>query len=213
MEFAGEFETHVTVAMERGGEPAALRRWASRQGLKCLDIVLERGSTPRQPMLTRRGRGLLSSERAAADELARGLSAAGFSVLRIKIEAGLDNEDIPRTDEDAVLHPAGRYFEHHVKLLLEAGTDVAALAQLAQRHSAHMSRNTFRLRADQREERFVTQRCGGVGSATAGNRLRRLLADISRAGYRQIGLEEEFVVYDSNLRIDAGWIEEAPADE
>ena len=73
--FAGEFETHVTV---RAGDPArldALRAWADDRGMKFHHIVLDRGLTPSQPMVTRRGRGDLTGQLAAAEDLMAGLAA------------------------------------------------------------------------------------------------------------------------------------------
>jgi hypothetical protein len=209
-QFDGDFETHITV---RGDDPAAveaLRLWAGRHGLRFHHIVLDRGRTPSQPMLGRRGHGRLSDERAAAHDLALRLAADGFAVCRVKIEAAPDNRDVPATDAEAVGDP-GRYFEHHVKLALDAAGDLSALTAMAARHDARLSRNARRLRDDGRQERFVTQRCHGVGRPTAGARLRALLAALTAGGYDVVGVEEEYVVYDSDPGVDAGWLDRGGA--
>src|SRR4051812_13031477 len=51
VEFAGEFETHVTVSAADGSALDALRAWAESHGLTFHHIVLERGRTPSQPMV------------------------------------------------------------------------------------------------------------------------------------------------------------------
>jgi len=206
MDFAGNFETHLTIGLDDTAGVEALRAWGEAHGLKCLHILLQRGASPSQPMLTRRGSGDLASELRIANDLSRQLGAAGFRVTRIKIEAACTNRDVPATDADARAHP-GLYFEHHLKLLLDPQTDLVPLASLAQEHAAHLSRNALTARPDGREERFVTQRCRLVGREVARRRLDALLKTLKTHGYPILDVEEEFVVFDSNGEIDAGWID------
>ena len=198
--FDGEFETHLTVAAGRG---EALQRFAAAHGLKCLQIELARGAQPLQPMLSWRSRGVLAQQRAQADAVAAQLRAQGLAPLRIKIEAAPGNRDVPQDDADAV---AGRYFESHIKLLLPADADLAALAERAQRHGAHLSRNALRRREDGLDERFLTQRSRG-GARRALAELGALLAALDAAGLRRVCVETEYVVYDDNLAVDDGWID------
>ncbi|MFM9589596.1 hypothetical protein ACKI1J_16290 [Streptomyces scabiei] len=66
-EFTGEFETHLTVVVGDGpGGEERVRRWAERHRVTYTRIVLDRGAVPDQPMLTVRGEGSLSGQRAAA---------------------------------------------------------------------------------------------------------------------------------------------------
>jgi len=204
VEFDGEFETHVTV---RAADADAVRAWAARHRLKFLHIVLDRGDTVSQPMVTRRATGTLAEQMTAAADLSRRLDAEGFAVTRVKIEAAPGNRDVPQTDAEAIDRHRGRYFEHHVKLALDPTADLSALVTLARRHAAHLSRNARRRRDDGKQERFVTQRCAGVGQAVARRRLTDLLEDLAAEGYVAHDVEEEFVVYDSNLGVDTGWLD------
>ncbi|SDY25783.1 hypothetical protein SAMN04487939_101501 [Lysobacter sp. yr284] len=198
--FAGEFETHLTVAADCGG---ALQRFAAAHGLKCLHIELARGAQPLQPMLSWRGRGGFAQQRARAEAVAAQLRAAGLAPVRIKIEAAPGNRGVPQDDAGAV---AGRYFESHIKLLLPACADLAALAARIGGHGAHLSRNALRTREDGQGERFVTQRShGGLERAYA--QLRALLGELDAMGLRRLGAETEYVVYDDNLAVDDGWID------
>ena len=212
MEFDGQFETHVTARADGPAGVEALRAWAARRGLKFHHIELDRGRTPSQPMVTRQGSGRLSQQLAAAQELAHDLADAGFAVCRIKVEAAPDNRDVPTTDGEATRHP-GRYFEHHVKLALTADADLAALATLAGRHGARLSRNARRRRDEGTAERFVTQRCHGVGLTTARREFDALRHALAAAGYVAVKVEQEYVVWDSNLADDAGWLDAAPAED
>lgn len=206
LEFAGSLETHLTLAAHHANRMDALREFATGHGLKCLHIVLDRGQSASQPMLTRRAQGSLTGELQIAQRLARELEAMGLPITRIKIEAAPSNSDVPQTDCDMHQQLANLYFEHHVKLLLDEDSDVGSLTLIAERHQAHLSRNALRVRDDGRQERFVTQRCWSVGRTTAEERQTALTDELTQAGYTIINIEAEFVVYDSNLEVDAGWI-------
>ncbi|MGY0058924.1 hypothetical protein ACWY4P_20620 [Streptomyces sp. LZ34] len=212
----GEFEIHLTVrpVTGRADSPVpyrALERYAAERAWKFTHIVLDRGRVPSQPMLTLRAAGTLPAARSAADHAAAGLAGAGFTVVRTKVEAAPWAEGVPVSDEDGRTLGPRYYFEHHIKLLLDAADDAAELLPVVGAHAAHLSRNARRVRPDGRAERFVTQRCRLVGRDTAGRRLAALTAAL-RAGAREIvSIEREFVVYDSEEGLDAGWIAEEEA--
>ena len=75
MEFAGEFETHITLRLTAANELFSLQEWGKKHGLKCLHIVLDRGTTVSQPMLTRRGHGILSGQLTEARRLSHALQS------------------------------------------------------------------------------------------------------------------------------------------
>ncbi|MDX3225988.1 hypothetical protein [Streptomyces sp. ME19-01-6] len=215
----GEFEIHVTVrpVTGRADSPVpygALERYAAERAWKFTHIVLDRGRAPSQPMLTLRADGTLPAARSAAESAAAGLAGAGFTVVRTKIEAAPWAAGVPVSDEDGRALGPRYYFEHHLKLLLAEPPppDVRnALTELVAAHAAHLSRNARRVRPDGRAERFVTQRCRLVGRDTAGRRLRALTADLRAGGHEIVSMEREFVVYDSDEGLDAGWIVEEEA--
>ncbi|MET7788205.1 hypothetical protein ABZS93_16570 [Streptomyces sp900116325] len=207
--FRGEFETHLTLRPDdRTVSGPRLERWAGQHGLKFTRILLDRGAVRDQPMLTEQGRGTLAEQRAAARLRSAELRAAGFSVVRVKIEAAPWNEDIPRTADEADGLSPVCHFEHHIKLLLSGEQEVASARDVAERHSAHLSRNARRAARNGRHERFVTQRCRGVGRPEARGRLDGLLGALAAAGLEMAEVEEEFVVHDDHPAVDAGWIDE-----
>lgn len=203
----GPWECHLTV--DSAGESVdALAAWAAYRGLSFVHIVLARGRTPSQPMLTLHGEGGPADRARATGALSSALAADGFRVLRVKTETAPWAEGVPRDDDEARRQPRTRYFEHHVKLLLPPDHDLAALTALAVPHGAHLSWNARRVRPDGRQERFVTQRCHGVGGVTAARRLAALLGTLEDAALEVVEVEREFVVYDSALGLDDGWIGE-----
>ncbi|MEW6736985.1 MAG: hypothetical protein AB1489_37195 [Acidobacteriota bacterium] len=207
--FTGDFETHITVSLNNEDKITALQRWGIDHGLSFLHIVLERGKTISQPMLTLHGQGDFDNELRQAMELAATLKAADFSVARVKIEAVLGNRGIPQDHLEALNQHQhiNSYFEHHIKLMLESDVDISSLVELATRHSAHLSRNAWRVCDHNRVERFVTQRCRSISQVAAREQLEKLLDEIRALAHPIIKVEEEFVLYDNNLAIDDGWLQ------
>ncbi|NEC23090.1 hypothetical protein [Streptomyces parvus] len=207
----------MTVLCE-GDELRRLERWAAlRPDVKFTHIALARGRTASQPMLTLRGsRPSYADELAAVRETGAALAGDGFAVARVKVECAPWAAEVPRDDADVAgdHHPHGRrHFEHHVKLLLDpadgnpADGTRAALVAVAVRHGAHISWNARRVRADGREERFVTQRCHRTGDRRAALALDALLAELAAHAYEVVDVEREYVLLDSGPELDEGWLE------
>ncbi|MGW6256200.1 hypothetical protein [Streptomyces sp. NPDC055085] len=200
---ASLYESHVTVLCADATEWVRLRRWAESAGLKLTHIVLARGRMRDQPMLTLSGSSSYGEQSERARDVVTGLRADGFEPVRVKTESTPWAAEVPARlgkDDD-------RYFEHHVKLLLDADTDLSALAARVVPHGAHLSWNALRVRTGARHERFVTQRCRGTGADGAGRALERLLRDLD--GFMVLGVEREFVLHDSDLSVDDGWLAES----
>jgi hypothetical protein len=203
--YRGHFEVHLTVRAV--GTPEAFRAWCEVEKCKCVLIVLARGVRLEQPMATwRRDNTVLPDVLAEATERAQDLEHAGFTVVRVKIEADPSNDDVPATDDDALLRPSCNYFEHHVKLRRDAAAGRELLLRVCLDHAAHLSRNAWRGPAEGFEERFVTLRSYRMGRSASEQRLHRLLAALEGAGEQIIDVESEYTVHDSNLALDAGWL-------
>ncbi|WP_405787145.1 hypothetical protein [Streptomyces sp. NBC_01367] len=191
IDFMAEYETHVTVRCADAAELARLDAWAGARELKVTHILLARGRMVSQPMLT-------LPDRTGHERLVPRLRAAGFDPVRVKVET------VPWTTDSP--GPGGGYFEHHLKLRLPADFDRAALEDLVVPHGAHLSWNARRVLAAGAHERFVTQRWRGT-AAQAGAACDALVAALGTAGYGIRSQEREFVLYDSDLSVDDGWIE------
>jgi hypothetical protein len=209
-DYHGNFEVHLTVCAV--GTPDAFRAWCEAARCKCARIVLARGVQVEQPVATwRRDDTVLPDVLAEATERAQDLERAGFAVVRVKIEADPSNDDVPATDDDALLLPSHNYFEHHVKLRRKAAAGRELLLRVCLDHAAHLSRNAWREPAKGFEERFVTLRSYRIGRTASEQRLHRLLAALHGVGEQIIHVESEYTVHDSNLELDAGWLpQDAP---
>ncbi len=208
--FVGTLEIYLTLSGTKpGAEQERLQACVATLGWKYLYIVLSRGETFSQPMLTRHVCTDLTGAQGVAANAARCLAAHGFTVTRTKIEVaptGTDERrlrDVPQTDADAASAPASRYFESHVKLLLPPTADIAALTQIAEAHGAHLSRNARKERGDGNRERFVTLRGYRIGRDTAHQ---NLLAALAALSHPVLETEEEYVIFDSNAAEDKGWL-------
>ncbi|MFI5493765.1 hypothetical protein [Actinoplanes sp. NPDC051859] len=207
----GTFETHVTVM---DCDRAALAAFAAEHDLNYVYIELDRGATPLQPMLTLTGAGTLADQRAAARDWCDRLRKTGILPIRTKIEATPWSTGVPDTDSAAGAEPADRYFEHHVKVRLPSAdaADLQALTELVAVHGARLSRNARRRDTSGGEQRFVNQRCHGVGRPVAARRMGQLVAALTAAGYDVVSAEQEYVVHDSGLHLDDGWLQPLPRE-
>ncbi|MBL7498144.1 hypothetical protein I6A84_01700 [Frankia sp. CNm7] len=205
--WSGDFEVHLTCPARKA---VALARFAEQHGAKFSHIELDQGVAPSQPMLTVFGSGTWTEIQRLAAHWRAGLEAAGLRVLRAKIEAALWNDGVPELDEHA---RAGLYFEHHVKVRLPPGDErvLGELTSAVRDHGARPSRNARRVHTEDWEDRFVTQRCHGVGRRTATGRLDALLTAVRIGGFEVLEVQQEYVVHDDAAHLDTGWLEREPA--
>lgn len=201
--FGGAFEAHVTVrcAAEEAPRFAAT---CDRLEVKHIQIELAHGEHVTQPMTATVHRGDLRAVQNEVHELARGLVADGFEVVRTKIEALPRNRDLPETDEAAKAEPA-RYFEYHIKIIVPPGGDLTPVREAAAMHGARLSRNALRTRADGGHERYLTLRLPGLGRASADARFAALESAVAALPVTITRRVREYTVYDSNLALDRGW--------
>ena len=119
------------------------------------------------------------------------ISAAGFTIVRTKLEAAANNEGVPLAEG---------YFEFHVKVRDERGHE---LDTIAREHGGRLSRN------GRSGSRFITQRVYRADLATAEAQLDGLLAALDSAAISRSGIAREYTIYDSRIELDAGWLEPA----
>lgn len=203
--YGGVFEAHITVETKDAAELARFDEVCAGLGVKSIHIALPRGVTRFQPMTGSYHHGELSVVQGEVLGLARQLAGAGFRVTRAKIEATGANRDIPLSDEEAAEAPEN-YFEYHIKVRLPRDAEVAALTALAESHGAHLSRNARKIFADGTSERFVTLRVYDVGKRSADERFEALREALGGAGHSLSEPTREYTVYDSNTKVDDGWL-------
>lgn len=209
---SGTFEAHLTVAADDLAARERFRAVCVDLGVKCVLIELPAGHTRSQPMTSTYHHGDLPDVVREVSRLAGELRRRGFAPTRVKLEAVITNTGVPATDDEARAFPAGNYFEFHVKLALAPDADLDALRVLCERQQAHLSSNALKRDEAGRSERFVTQRVHGVGRTNAEAVFERLVTDLLAAGYTLSNRLREYTIFDSNIAIDAGWIDEPDDD-
>jgi hypothetical protein len=205
--FAGLFEAHVTVRAHDAQAHEHFAALCAQHRIKPVLIQLPTGAVQSQPMTCSIHRGTVQQALSEAHQLARLLEAAKFPVLRVKLEAAPFNADVPQTDAQAQALSSTFYFEHHLKLLLPEGHVPEELVSICAEHHAHLSSNARKLRDDGKQERFVTVRRYATCWPIADTAAKSLSAVLSKAGIEVDKMVGEYCVYDSDVRVDSGWIE------
>lgn len=137
------------------------------------------------------------------NRIAVGLEAAGFQVLRRKIESEPGHASAPQ--EAGQVMPEHCYFESHVAFLITE-PQREELKQLANRHNAHISRNPFK-KTEQGMIIMATLRDYVNPFSKFIVQVERLLADAAHHGFiPHKKVEVEFAVYDSNTMHDNSWL-------
>lgn len=158
-------------------------------------------------------RGTLEDARRAADEDASRLAAAGFEVVRKKIEAVATNDGVPRTAEDAKRSPGDRYFEFHLLIQPKDGPisneQVASLRSIAQKTSLRLERPVpLSYNALKPGQRFLNLRARGVGLDDAMVHVRALQDHVASTGVLDVvKVISEYICFDDNRALDNGWLE------
>ncbi|NIA00635.1 hypothetical protein [Massilia sp. CCM 8734] len=191
------YEIHLTTAPLAAAQWDALERFAAATGAKPMVIALARGIHPVQPMLTLRRAGQLDEVIAHAQALAGQAAQAGFEVVRCKIEQDAS------PDAQPVVPARHHYFEWHGRMLVPEPIRLQ-LAALCAPFGAHLSNNAIR----GGDLRYVTLRETG-GHASLRARVAELTGALDAHGWLIEKQQWESVVYDSNLALDKGWLEQA----
>ncbi|KAL6069961.1 Ankyrin repeat-containing protein [Balamuthia mandrillaris] len=189
----GLFEIHVTV---KGGEGVEKFKDVCKElRLKPVLIELPYGQTQEQLMTSSWARGNEETAVEEAKKVASALHSRGFQVVRVKVEATASNRGVPQTPPD----DPQRYFEFHVKMLVE---DEERLRALVAPHHGHLSRNSLK---GEKDVKFITLRVYGKGKVAAFADLEALL--LSLKDEKVLAVHREYAVYDTNVELDSGWID------
>jgi hypothetical protein len=150
--------------------------------------------------------------REAARVDAEVLRAAGFTVIREKVEALATNPGVPRDIRDAGDSPADRYFEFH--LLIDgkdqplSEDDMQALRGLSTEFATRFARPVpLSYNALKPSQRFLNLRARGCGIAEAMQPVDALAAAIAERDLVVKKAIAEYICFDSNRDVDNGWLE------
>ncbi len=204
--YKGTFEAHISVSAGNRVLKEKFNQLCQHLNLKCVFIQLPLGATRFQPMTASYHHGAFKDVLQQINQIAQKIVNADFEITRIKIEAMVSNQDIPISDIEAQQLPKSNYFEFHVKAILSADENLEVLRKYCLQYNAHLSANAFKKLFNGKQQRFITMRVYGVGYKSAQQRFDNLLLHLKAKGYQLSQQQREYTVYDSNLNLDAGWM-------
>lgn len=204
--YKGTFEAHVTIKPVNSELKRKFSLLCQKLNVKCVFIELAEGVSCSQLMTASYHHGAFKDVLQKINQIAQNIVNADFEVTRIKIEAMVSNQDIPIFDIEAQKLPKSNYFEFHVKAILSASDNLEVLRKYCLQHDAYLSKNAFQKLVDGTQERFITMRMYGIGYKSAQTRFDKLIVLLRNKGFKLSQQQREYTVYDSNLNLDAGWV-------
>jgi hypothetical protein len=191
------FEIHLTVGYSPEKQISHFVDLCLANAAKPLLIELSSGEQVSQPMFNKIVyKKNLKEALTTATEYARLLDSNAFQVKRLKIEIPSDYVDKIQNDEQDIFKS---YFEWHGKTEFNRAEQ---LNELCLRHHVHLSLNSLK---DAVSTRFITLREFGAKSVFE-QRIKRLLNDLKKGGWRILKQQSEYCLYDDNIFLDKGWL-------
>lgn len=189
-----EFEVHLTADFNHYSKTAyrQFKMICMQLNAKPLEILLERGTYPRQMMLSKvLHESDLASVLTRIERWIEEFKRNNIKTIRVKVELPFQYSslDLPAID----------YYEWHA--LIEY-RDISAIKELCEMHQIHLSHNAL---TQHQGYRFLTLR--ETGSAkTFLTRLQSIKSELFNQN-RVISKERlESCVYDTNIDLDRGWL-------
>ena len=202
--FSGSYEIHISVDQDSSID--MLYNLCEKFEAKPIVISLIQGKTRSQPMLCKRLSGSPNDVSDIIEDIYNKVSEK-LLINRLKIEANTTNNGIPTTDEEADKLPDYCYFEHHLRLNLDNKIDILKLSDELKKYKGHLSKNEFS-NDKEFQKRFVTQRFYKIGNNQAKEKLEEMCKFIDSKKIKYDKKIREYNIYDSNIMLDDGWINE-----
>lgn len=172
------FEVHITVSRQPNIDLDEVAK-ITRLSLIDIDLMNHQATTRFQPMFSfKLNNTNYTNVRVISSYYTKQLETLGLSVVRLKIESDLGNRN------------SCLYFERHIKIN-PLGLDFLTVDK--ERYNARLSTNLVKGSV------FITQRSQSVPVTD------ELLEFLHYNSVQVLKVEDEKVLYDSNLELDAGW--------
>jgi len=194
----GLHEIHITV---NPTQIFTLRWFCKQHKMKPILASTAYGNHPNQLMISKYKNGSSKEAIEKAYSIAKDMEVAGLEILRVKVEAMVHNKGCPTGD--VIPKNPEEYFEFHIKILVDSWDEYQQLSHVATRYSAHLSFNAFKREL----EPLVTLRVFNCSYIEAMNKKAELIEAIQGVGFTtNFEIHQEFSVYDSNQKLDKGWL-------
>ncbi|MCC5612051.1 hypothetical protein LC612_36295 [Nostoc sp. CHAB 5834] len=201
------YELHVTVSNVKNVEE--FKQVCSALEVKPLLLDLQtRGEGVIKDLMTSSVfMGRNSEALAEVERIADGLAAAGFSVVRKKIETVPWHPAAPSRTHAKPSMPEGCYFECHFGISTDGSPEsFAALSALAIKEGCHLSKNVFKRKQDGTVVVMATYRTYDGLYEEVQEQVAATRAALHAAGYFVDREIIEFSIYDTRISHDASWL-------
>ncbi len=204
----GLFELHVTVDCSDVGAFSQFCQKMDKPKLKPVVIELPYGENQKQVMTSNWVVGSYEKACGILQQVTKLVSSQGYSISRSKIEALASTKGVPETSEQVTTFPESNYFEFHAKVVIpdEKMSRIEELSKLALSKNAHLSKNGLKQEKPGLNARFVNLRVSLKPKNEAFKLRDELVQALNEADWQTEKVQSEYVVYDSNLKYDQGWM-------
>jgi hypothetical protein len=142
--------------------------------------------------------------------------AAGFEVIRQKIECLASNQGVPDDATEAQTMPKSSYFEYHIAIRpavetteVFLDTDMILLRDISKRLSVELGcRIPLSYNAFKPSQRFLNARTYDDGRKESFAKVDKICDEITKTGTMRVEkVIREYIVDDDHTEVDAGWLE------
>lgn len=200
------YEIHVTVAAAQ--DVGSFRQACRALGVKpiILDLQQHNAGVIKDVMTSSVFFGRNSEAYAELQRIAEGLAAAGFTVVRRKIETVPWHPAAPSRRHANPVMPASCYFECHFSVRLTNSEQQYQLSTLAAECQCHLSRNVFKRHEDGSATVMLTYRSYVDLYETVQESVANIKSRLLDAGFALDKDLIEFSLFDSKVSHDAAWL-------
>ncbi|MFN8673059.1 MAG: hypothetical protein U0457_13395 [Candidatus Sericytochromatia bacterium] len=193
--FEGTYEIHISILDTFDNN----KFYEICKLLKVKPIIIDfnNDKTKNQPMISKKIKDSPKNTLELIEKMYK-IMLDNFSITRLKIEADINNKNIPLLDEQ---HDKNCYFENHLRLIWDKNILEKKLAQELRVYNGHLSKNSL----SNNKNRFVTQRFYKYGYHKAKEELEKLCNFIDSKNIKYDKKIYEYTIYDSNLELDSSW--------
>jgi len=206
-EFPVPFEIHITVDMGQCTADNVELFKSTCMGLRVKPIVLDlqTGSMLKDVMTSS---VIVTDNKGAYEEMKRisnGLTAAGFSVVREKIETVPWHPAAPSEETAIKAMPKDCYFECHFNIHVETDAHKEEVHRIAEMFDAHLSRNAFKI-TQSGYNQMMTHRVYDGTREDFAREVKMIAQEIEDSDLTLEKVIQEFSIYDTKVSHDAGWL-------
>jgi hypothetical protein len=210
------FECHIFVAPLNPSEELQVKfaQICKEFGMRALNIGLNFENTGIATVLQSTKYYKVSNPMIAVEKMIEDAKKLDehFEVVRLKLESLATNDGVPQTDDEAKSIPGDTYFEYHIKIKDAPATEESDnfLKNLSYQLTQDLQiRVPFSCNNLKDFQRFLNARTYELGFQNSFDKVKRIKAAVESKGYEIERIISEFIVYDTNKKLDTGWLEYA----